>query len=139
MIALLALLAQIAPPAVVPVQPTIVAPLPPQDWSTLPIMRVRRPAADLPDLSAFVRAEVEAGRCATAHASPQGWTLKIDLAVLATPGGQVRRITPRAINCPTVEQYAAGLVLGTARDNVDVRGALADTWYRTSMTFAWSQ
>ncbi|WP_380787424.1 hypothetical protein [Sphingomonas sp. R86521] len=139
MIALLALLAQIAPPAIVPTQPTIVAPLPPQDWSTLPILRVRRAASDLPDLSAFVRAEVDAGRCAAAYASPQGWTLKIDLAVLATPTGQVRRITPRAIDCPTVEQYAAGLVLGTARDNVDVRGALADTWYRTSMTFAWSQ
>lgn len=127
MIALLALLVQVAPLA------------PPQDWSTLPILRVRRAATDLPDLSTFVRAEVDAGRCAAATVSPQGTVLKLDLAVLATPEGQVRRITPRAINCPTVEQYAAGLVLGSTRDNVDVRGGLADTWYRTTMTFAWSQ
>jgi len=138
MIALALLLAQVTAPPVVATQPTIVAPLPPQDWSMLPILRVRRPASDLPDLSAFVRGEVTAGRCAAATQSAQGWSLRIDLAVLATPEGQVRRITPRAIDCPTVEQYAAGLVLGTARDNVDVRGALTDTWYRTTMTFAWS-
>ncbi len=138
MIALLLLLAQVAAPPVVPTQPAVVAPPPPQDWSMLPTLRLRRPASDLPDLSAFVRSEVAAGRCAAAAASEQGWALKIDLAVLATPGGQVRRITPRAIDCPTVEQYAAGLLLGTARDNVDVRGAQSDTWYRTTMTFAWS-
>ena len=137
MIALLLALAQVTAPPVVPTQPPIAAPLPPQDWSMLPILRVRRPASDMPDLAAFVRTEVAAGRCAAAASSAQGWVLKIDLAVLATPGGQVRRITPRAIDCPTVEQYAAGLVLGTARDNVDVRGAQSDTLYRTSMTFAW--
>ena len=142
MIALL-LLAQVAapltpPPLVAPSQPAIVAPMPPQDWSELPILRVRRPASDMPDLSAFVRTEVEAGRCAAAARDADGWSLKLDLAVLANADGQVRRITPRAIDCPTVEQYAAGLVLGTARDNVDVRGALSDTWYRTSMTFAWN-
>ena len=142
MIALL-LLAQVAvpltpPPLVAPSKAAIVAPMPPQDWSDLPILRVRRPASDMPDLSAFVRTEVEAGRCAAAARAVDGWSLKLDLAVLATPDGQVRRITPRAIDCPTVEQYAAGLVLGTARDNVDVRGALSDTWYRTSMTFAWN-
>ena len=142
MIALL-LLAQVAvpltpPPLVAPSQAAIVAPMPPQDWSDLPILRVRRPASDMPDLSAFVRTEVEAGRCAAAARAVDGWSLKLDLAVLATPDGQVRRITPRAIDCPTVEQYAAGLVLGTARDNVDVRGASSDTWYRTTMTFAWS-
>jgi hypothetical protein len=138
MIALVLLLAQVTAPPAGATQPTTIAPLPPQDWSTLPILRVRRAAVDLPDVSAFVRAEVTAGRCAAATQSPQGWSLKLDLAVLATAQGQVRRITPRAIDCPTVEQYAAGLVLGTARDNVDVRGALTDTWYRTTMTFAWS-
>jgi len=133
MIASLLLLAQVAT-----AQAPVIAPLPPQDWSGLPVLRVRRPAADIPDVSAFVRSEVDAGRCAAVSRLPQGWMLRIDLAVLATPQGQVRRITPRAIDCPTVEQYAAGLVLGTARDNVDARGATADTWYRTSMTFAWN-
>ncbi|MEG3165072.1 hypothetical protein U1701_10735 [Sphingomonas sp. PB2P19] len=143
MIAALFLLAQLAPPVAVPTQSTSAAQIAPQDWSTLPILRLRRPASssDLSarDLSAFVRAEVAAGRCAAATSSIQGWSLTIDLAVLATPAGRVRRVTPRAIHCPTVEQYAAGLVLGSARDNVDVRGALTDTWYRTNMTFAWSQ
>ena len=46
-------------------------------------------------------------------------------------------MTPRAIDCPTVEQYAAGVILG-ARDAIDVVDADTDTWYRTSMTFTWA-
>ena len=49
----------------------------------------------------------------------------------------MRRVTPRAIDCPTVEQFAAGLLLGAARNNVDLRGAATDSWYRTTMVFAW--
>lgn len=140
MIALLLLAGQVAaPPPVVPTVPATSAPLPPQDWTALPILRVRRASVDTPDVSAFVRGEVAAGRCASAVRMPQGWSLKIDLALLATPEGHVRRITPRAIACPTVEQYAAGVLLGSARDNVDPRGATTETWYRTSLTFAWSE
>ncbi|MCP8890419.1 hypothetical protein [Sphingomonas faeni] len=124
------------PPATVPVSGPVSGPLPPQDWSTLPPLRIRRQATTLANTSAYVHGEVMAGRCAKAVRTVQGWSLSLDLAVLMTRDGRVRRITPRAIDCPTVEQYAAGVILG-ARDSIDVVDTDTDTWYRTSLTFAW--
>ena len=119
-----------------PASAPVSGPLPPQDWSTLPPLRIRRQATTLANTSAYVHGEVMAGRCAKAVRTVQGWSLSLDLAVLMTRDGRVRRITPRAIDCPTVEQYAAGVILG-ARDSIDVVDTDADTWYRTSLTFAW--
>lgn len=139
---------RIIPPPVVPTLPPAPAPsappqtaggvpLPPQDWSALPVLRLRRAVAPSLDASTFVQREVLAGRCAGATRTPQGWVLNLDLALLAAADGRVRRVTPRAIDCPTVEQFAAGLLLGAARNNVDLRGAATDSWYRTTMVFAW--
>ncbi len=113
------------------------APLPPQDWSDLRPLPNARDLGDDRTLSSFVRAEVKAGRCAAATQSPDGWVLKIDVAVLLAPTGQARRIVPRAIACPSVEQYAAGLVSSMARGSVAPTAVVADTWYRTSLTFSW--
>ncbi|SFO20852.1 hypothetical protein [Sphingomonas sp. OK281] len=132
------------PPPPAPTYPTMPSggaastsvPLPPQDWSTLPVLRIRQRSTTLANTSAYVHAEVVAGRCTKASRTAQGWTLSVDLAVLMTSEGRVRRITPRAIDCPTVEQYAAGVILG-ARDAIDVIDTDTDTWYRTSLTFAW--
>ncbi len=112
-------------------------PMPPQDWSVLRPLPLMRSADDSPNLSGFVRAEVKAGRCAAAMAAAQGWTLRIDLAVLVGPGAQPRRVVPRAIACPSVEQYAAGLVSSLARGNIAAAATDPDTWYRTSLTFSW--
>lgn len=112
-------------------------PMPPQDWSMLRPLPLIRSADDSPNLSGFVRAEVKAGRCAAAMAAAQGWTLRIDLAVLVGPGAQPRRVVPRAIACPSVEQYAAGLVSSLARGNIAAAATDPDTWYRTSLTFSW--
>lgn len=143
MIAALLLLLQAAgqpvPPPATPTMPVPAASgiaLPPQDWSDLPVLRIRKRASTLANTSAYVHSEVMAGRCAKAIRTPQGWTLTLDLAVLLSADGRVRRVTPRAIDCPTVEQYAAGVILGV-RDSIDVIDTDADTWYRTSLTFAW--
>jgi len=139
MIAALLLLLQIAAaPVLAPAAPStpVASTMPPQDWSTLPVLRIRGQATTLANTSAYVHGEVVAGRCAHVVRTSQGWALTVDLAVLVTPDGRVRRVTPRAIDCPTVEQYAAGVILG-ARDSIDVADADADTWYRTSLTFAW--
>jgi len=117
-----------APPAV----------LPPADWSTLPELRYLHAPADAGDVTGFVRAEVKAGRCAAAiDNGARGWSIRVDLAVLAAPDGQPRRIVPRAIQCPSVEQYAAGLVSSLARGNIDTGASVAEGWYRTSLVFAW--
>lgn len=125
---LLATLAQIAPqPSAVPV-----VPMPRGDWAALPELAFIRRWPNLPELSAYVRDEARAGRCAVT-----GRTITVDLAVMVAANGQLRRIVPRAIRCPTVEQYASGLVSRMARGNVAAPGA--DTWFRTVLTFAWSE
>ena len=136
--ALLLLLQTAAAPVLAPAAPAtpMASAMPPQDWSTLPILRIRGQATTLANTSAYVHGEVVAGRCARVVRTSQGWALTVDLAVLVAPDGRVRRVTPRAIDCPTVEQYAAGVILG-ARDSIDVAGEDADTWYRTSLTFTW--
>jgi hypothetical protein len=112
-------------------------PMPPQDWSALRALPFARDPDEGANLSGFVAAEVKAGRCPSAVASPQGWTLKVDLAVFVGPSGQPRRVVPRAIACPSVEQYAAGLVTSMARGNIPAATTMPDTWYRTSLTFTW--
>ncbi|MEG3160973.1 hypothetical protein U1763_10710 [Sphingomonas sp. LB2R24] len=129
---------QVAPAAPSAATPTASVPLPPQDWSGLPILPIRRSATIQANTSMYVHGEVMAGRCAKAVRTAQGWTLTLDLAVLATPQGRFRRVTPRAIDCPTVEQYAAGVLVGTPRDAIDLDDTQTDTWYRTSMTFTWA-
>lgn len=137
---LLLLLAQAAPAPAAPVSPPIpvrTVPTPPADWSRLaelPLLRGPQPTAVLSD---FVRAEVAAGRCDAAVHSASGYSLKLDLAVLVSAQGQIRRIVPRAIDCVTVEQYGSGLISRLARDNIDMGGLEADTWFRTSLVFAW--
>jgi hypothetical protein len=48
----------------------------------------------------------------------------------------VRTVVPRAIQCATVEQYAAGLAAGFARGNLLPRNG-TEQWYKTSLTFSW--
>lgn len=115
------------------------SPMPPQDWSALRPLPSTRDAEDGAGLSAFVRSEVQAGRCAAATPTPAGWTLKVDLAVLFSAAGQPRRVVPRAIGCPSVEQYAAGLVSSMARNGPPASAIDPGNWYRTSLTFSWPQ
>ncbi|KQM63771.1 hypothetical protein ASE75_11805 [Sphingomonas sp. Leaf17] len=138
---LLLLLAQAALPVLqaVPATPPAIEALPPADWSMLSDLHFRRRPPAAPEMSQFVKAEVAAGRCAASRQSDGQLILRIDLAVRSSPGGQVRRIVPRAIDCPTVEQFAAGLVSRMARDNIDTGGAIGEQWYRVGMTFAWTE
>lgn len=112
-------------------------PMPPVDWTTLPDLRFQRPLASMAGLSAYVRAEVDGGRCASVARSASSAVVQVDLAVLVTADSHVRRIVPRAIDCIAVEQYAAGLISRLARDNIDNLGVEKDTWFRTTLVFAW--
>ncbi|WP_232834078.1 MULTISPECIES: hypothetical protein [unclassified Sphingomonas] len=111
-------------------------PMPPADWTTLRPLPFLRDPPDGAALSDFVRAEVQAGHCAAAIQGPNGWTLRVDVAVLVA-AGRPRRVIPRAIQCPAVEQYAAGLVSSMARGNIAPATQAGDGWYKTSLTFAW--
>ena len=54
----------------------------------------------------------------------------------AAGDGSIRAVVPRAIECPTVEQFVAGLVISSARNNLRQPSA---GWYRTALSFAWSR
>ena len=99
---------------------------PPTDWQALPPLPLPPAAAPTPQLAQFVRSEIQAARCVLADG-----TTTLDMAVLIATNGRVRRIVPRAIGCPGVEQFAAGIVLRAARDTI--RPPAVDTWYRTSV------
>ena len=104
--------------------------IPPDDWTALPELKLQRREPETRALAQYVREEIRAGRC-VATASP----LRVDLAVLVASDGQLRSIRPRAIGCPSVEQYASGIMLRMARSNVPPPGE--DRWYRTAVVFAW--
>lgn len=99
---------------------------PPMDWGQLPRLQLGLAAAPPTQLASFVEREVLANRCVL---PPEARML--DLVVLVSQAGQVRRIVPRAIGCPSVEQFAAGIVLRAARDKT--RPISLDTWYVTTI------
>lgn len=113
--------AQEPPPLVVP---TDWAAMPPVPWRVAPVIA--------PGLATFVADEVRAGRCA----APPRDAIEVRVAVYIRADGIVRAAVPRAIDCPTVEQFAAGLVTSFARNNLRTPAA---GWYQATIAFDWSR
>lgn len=116
----------------------VAEPLPvPADWTTLaPLPYVAAPQLT-PQVTSFVADEIAANRCPIPKPADGHYVVRVDVATLVGPDGMVRRTVPHAINCPTVEQYAAGLVAGFARGNLALRTSGSDAWYRATITFDW--
>lgn len=112
-------------------------PLP--DWSVLGPLRYRHEPEVTAPMTDFVADEITAGRCAAPPAHDGRYSLTLDVAVLLDADGGVRATVPHAINCPTIEQYGAGLVSAFARDNLAPRPLASAQWYRTSVTFNWAR
>ena len=112
------------------------APMPPQDWTPLPVFPLPRTTATT-DGSAFVRGEVEAGRCKAPAPQPDGTRLIAPVAILVGSGGMVSRIVPRAIDCPTVEQYTVGTLLSLTRGGAGGVLPPARGWYRLAISYRW--
>ena len=107
----------------------------PIDWEALPPLNYRNPPAITPAMQAFVASEVAGGRCAPPR-GPQGhYWIKLDVAVLVDGEGHVLRTVPHAIDCPTVEQFGAGLALSFARENLLPRTRRDDRWFRATFLF----
>lgn len=110
----------------------------PGDWSALPALRLTTPPDYPAIMTKFVHDEVAAGRCAAPANADGKVSLKLDMIVLVSAAnGEVARIVPKAINCPTVEQFAAGVVQKAARGNVAGAAPATDSWFRTGMTITW--
>lgn len=126
----------IAPPAVAQPSPTARSPI---DWQALPPLPYRRTPRPTARMTAFVQSEMRRTGCP--RPAPVGGRLQVqvDVAVLIGEDHVVRATIPRAIDCPTVEQYAAGLVVSYARGNLVPRFVNAGNWYRAVLLFDWAE
>ena len=118
-------------------QAAALAPPPPPDWAALPPLRLSTTPDYAALITGFVHDEVAAGRCAAPPPVAGKISVKLDMVVLVSPGGEALRIVPRAINCPTVEQFAAGVVQKAVRGNLAGAPPVSDSWYRTGMIISW--
>ncbi|MBA16966.1 MAG: hypothetical protein CMN73_11530 [Sphingomonas sp.] len=109
------------------------------DWSSLPDLPYRAPPQVSREMHVFAHTEATTRHCRAEKSALGRWRMQVDLAVLVDGAGFVRVVVPRAIDCPTVEQYAAGLASAFAQNNLLPRETTAPQWYRTSLTFVWPQ
>lgn len=108
-------------------------------WESLPTLPYREPPSMTPAMHEWARRQVSARKCRARRLVDGRPAVRVEVAVLVDEFG-VRTTIPRAIGCPTIEQYAAGLVAGFSRNNLTQRtGAPGNVWYRATVTFAWRQ
>lgn len=107
------------------------------DWAAMPPVPYRVMPLVTPALTAFVAREVASGRCARPRPADGHYRIVVDVALLIAADHGVRQAVPRAIDCPTVEQYAAGLATSFANGDLLERTVTGERWYRTSVTFDW--
>jgi len=103
------------------------------DWNGLAPLPYRAPPILTAEMQAFVQRQAVSRKCPL----PKPGTITVEVAVLVDEANGIRTAVPRAIRCPTVEQYAAALVAGFARNNLLPRTNAAEQWYRVSLTFTW--
>lgn len=138
MIAALLLAVQAVPPPAPAGPPDMAQDLPqpsPIDWSMLPPLNYRNPPAVTPAMQAFVANEVRAGRCSPPRGTDGRYRITLDVALLIDGEGRVLRVIPHAIDCPTVEQFGAGLALSFARGNLLPRTRPDNRWFRATFVF----
>jgi len=109
--------------------------LPPFDWSSLPAFPLPR-AAVVTDGTSFIRRELSE-RCGGGIDLAQTRQYAMTVAILVAEAGRVRRVTPRAVGCPTVEQYTAGYVLSLTRGGPGSLTVPSPGWYRLTITYRW--
>lgn len=122
--------------AAVPMLVQAAAPVPPPDWSVLPLFPLPHAASGI-DGSTFVHGEVVAGRCPAPPVHGDGSRLSAPVAILVGAGGMVRQIVPQAIGCPTVEQFTVGWLLSLTRPGSAIAIPSIPGWYRLTVTYRW--
>ena len=111
----------------------------PIDWTALPPLPYRRAPQPTTSMIAFVSSEIHRNECPRPMPVDGHTRLQIDVAVLIGEDRLVRATIPRAIGCPVVEQYGAGLVVSFARGNLMPQFVSEGGWYRASLQFDWTE
>lgn len=110
------------------------------DWAALPML----PYRVAPEMSApvhqYVARETSLRGCPIARSAEGKPVVQADVAILVSEEGAIRVAIPRAINCPTVEQFAAGFVQSSARGNLRNSNLRSEGgWYRATLIFTWDE
>ncbi len=111
----------------------------PIDWAALPPLPYRRTPQPTTSMVNFVVTELRRNECPRPMPVMGRTQLQVDVAVLIGEDDLVRATIPRAIGCPTVEQYGAGLVVSFARGNLMPHFVKGGSWYRASLRFDWTE
>lgn len=111
----------------------------PIDWTALPPLPYRRAPQPTASMTAFVSSEIHRNECPRPMPVDGHTRLQIDVAVLIGEDRLIRATIPRAIGCPVVEQYGAGLVVSFARGNLMPQFVSEGGWYRASLQFDWTE
>ena len=109
----------------------------PIDWDRLPPLPYRHAPRVTPRMTGFVATEMQRTACPAPAPVDGRMQVQVDVAVLIGSEGLVRATIPRAIACPVVEQYAAGLVISFSRNNMIPRLVDDGGWYRATILFDW--
>lgn len=109
----------------------------PLDWDAMPALPLRSAVRVEPAMSNWVAGELRARCPQTRRNAVLDRRLIVDVAVLVSEEDGIRATIPRAIDCPTVEQYAAGLVTSFARRNLIARPGGGSGWHRATLIFEW--
>lgn len=109
----------------------------PIDWAALPALPYRQTPQPTAAMAGYVLAEIRRTGCPYPIPGQRRAQLRVDVAVLIGENQLVRATTPRAIGCPTVEQYSAGLVVSYARGNLLPHVVAEGGWYRATLLFDW--
>ncbi|GAA0730673.1 hypothetical protein [Sphingomonas japonica] len=110
------------------------------DWRALPMLPYRQAPTLPPAVHDYVARETAIRACPVTRRADGQATVQADVAVLVGEDGAIRVIIPRAIDCPTVEQFAVGFVKSSARDNLRAQSLRSEGgWYRATLVFNWRE
>jgi hypothetical protein len=114
------------------------APPMPQELSSVPVIEGWQGRRISPRWSEDVARFYRKGKCTGAVPYEGSWLLEIDMLFLLSPDGKPLKIAPVNVNCPDVEQFVSGRVLGTLRNSFPKAGGAEARWMRSQVRFLWS-
>jgi hypothetical protein len=110
----------------------------PQDLSEVEVIENWQGRRLSPHWSEDVAKLYRNGKCAGARPYEGSWLLEVDMLFLLSPEGRPLRIAPVNAQCPGVEKFVSGRILGTLRNSFPKNDGGAPRWMRSQVRFLWS-
>ncbi len=78
------------------------------------------------------------GNCSGAKPYEGGDLLELDVLFLVANDGKLVRLAPVNVQCPEVEKFVSGRIMGTLRNSFPRHDGAEPQWYRSQVRFLWS-